>query len=891
MFYPRRLTSSLQRSLLFLLAFYVVPAPLSAQTQPCPTPLADLQVTLCGIDGMLVDLTSYETDLTSSSGSFTYATPGTSGPLPTDLILSEYVEGTGNNKAIEIYNGTGASVNLAAYSIAVYFNGNTVATGNIALSGTLANGATFVVANPSSVAALSSLANLTSGALNFNGNDVVALRKNGVNIDVFGQIGNAANFAVDITYRRKSSVIEGNPNGSAPFVVANEWDAAPVNSFDNIGTHSIMSAGTPGGTIADPTSVMVSNGQVFEVSFVNAATGCTAMGSLTFAIAATDTTVLSSTTCNPADAGMSTQILTNAAGCDSVVIMQVVLETALPIAVCQPITVVLDASGQASITASQLDGGSSATCLPLTLSLDKSSFDCADLKPSTAVDASDLFFSEYVEGSGFTKYLEIFNGTGAAVNLSGYQVLLYANGASTPTSTFSLSGMLANGEVLVLSNSQATAYTGPTVTSAVVNYNGDDAIALVRDGGTVVVDVFGAIGEDPGTQWLVSGISTLDKTLRRKANVSAGRVTTPGFPELAMEWEQFPNNSVDGLGTHQMDGFFAGVPVTLTVTDANGNMASCVANVTVSDPTDACSFLAPTNLVANGDTAFLAPLRWVDNSSNEDGFIIRRFSSFGTEIRDTVPANQTFYYDVVYIFGETVSYTVTAYRQATGESAPSNMATYIMPHGFDLLNLEFACYDPITDELTWVVENTNAQYLPFIWAQWWSNQRDTLYAVPNGFSSFQTINNPQDPNTFGDDNITGVWYWVENLDVEKDEVFSIPLENSCAVARMGHIPAAPKARRIPGLITIQGQASAQDYLASLISVSPNPFQTTVEISADGIEQVASCQVTNLMGQVLMQSTHQLAQPSKLELGNLAPGVYLLHIRAGNVSTTRKIVKE
>ncbi len=33
---------------------------------------------------------------------------------PTELFISEYIEGSSNNKAIEIYNGTGAAVNLAS---------------------------------------------------------------------------------------------------------------------------------------------------------------------------------------------------------------------------------------------------------------------------------------------------------------------------------------------------------------------------------------------------------------------------------------------------------------------------------------------------------------------------------------------------------------------------------------------------------------------------------------------------------------------------------------------------------------------------------------------------------------------------------------------------------
>ena len=42
---------------------------------------------------------------------------------PSDLFFSEYVEGTSNNKALEIFNGTAAPVNLATegYNVQMYF--------------------------------------------------------------------------------------------------------------------------------------------------------------------------------------------------------------------------------------------------------------------------------------------------------------------------------------------------------------------------------------------------------------------------------------------------------------------------------------------------------------------------------------------------------------------------------------------------------------------------------------------------------------------------------------------------------------------------------------------------------------------------------------------------
>ena len=52
--------------------------------------------------------------------------------------------------------------------------------------------------------------------------------------------------------------------------------------------------------------------------------------------------------------------------------------------------------------------------------------------------ATDLFISEYAEGSGYNKYIEIYNGTGSTVDLSNYEVWKISNGGTWPEYTLSL---------------------------------------------------------------------------------------------------------------------------------------------------------------------------------------------------------------------------------------------------------------------------------------------------------------------------------------------------------------------------------------------------------------------------------------------------------------------
>lgn len=71
----------------------------------------------------------------------------------TDLIISEYVEGSSNNKALEFFNGTSQSIDLAAggYSIKTYFNGSISAEQIRNLVGVIPPGGVFVLAHVDAV--------------------------------------------------------------------------------------------------------------------------------------------------------------------------------------------------------------------------------------------------------------------------------------------------------------------------------------------------------------------------------------------------------------------------------------------------------------------------------------------------------------------------------------------------------------------------------------------------------------------------------------------------------------------------------------------------------------------------------------------------------------------
>ncbi|MDO3702727.1 lamin tail domain-containing protein [Micromonospora sp. C28SCA-DRY-2] len=219
----------------------------------------------------------------------------------------------------------------------------------------------------------------------------------------------------------------------------------------------------------------------------------------------------------------------------------------------------------------------------------------------TAASAAptDLFISEYVEGSSNNKAIELYNGTGAAIDLAagGYQLQLYFNGSTTPTN-IPLTGSVPAGDVFVLAHASAAAailaQADQTTTTGL--YNGDDAVVLSR-GGTVL-DSLGQVGVDPGAEWGSGLTSTADNTLRRLANVTAGDTDPADAFDPAAQWAGFATDTFDGLGGHSGGGGPVDAPATLTCGGALVTPAGTAATreVTATDTDDRIVDLAVTSV-------------------------------------------------------------------------------------------------------------------------------------------------------------------------------------------------------------------------------------------------------------------------------------------------------
>ena len=173
---------------------------------------------------------------------------------------------------------------------------------------------------------------------------------------------------------------------------------------------------------------------------------------------------------------------------------------------------------------------------------------------------TDLFFSEYSEGSSNNKYIEIYNGTGSSVDLSNYIIMQNSNGGPWDEYTDVLSGTLADGDVYVIANSSAS----PSILaeadltgSGICFFNGDDARALIKVIGsdTIICDLIGDFPNDPGSGWNVAGVTngTQNHTLVRKNWVNKGNDNwsiSAGTDSMNSEWIVYPQDSIISLGSH-----------------------------------------------------------------------------------------------------------------------------------------------------------------------------------------------------------------------------------------------------------------------------------------------------------------------------------------------------
>ena len=294
-----------------------------------------------------------------------------------------------------------------------------------------------------------------------------------------------------------------------------------------------------------------------------------------------------------------------------------------------------------------------------------------------AQECSELFFSEYVEGSNNNKAVEIYNPTSEAIDLSIYTVRRYSNGSPVYTDEVLLSGSIQAHSTVVVTNGQTDSLWvssggywslpidpalydkgdihGTGLYPTAMYFNGNDALTLEKTTGEVV-DIFGKIGDDPGsngwndipptyyagdefwTSW------TKDHTLIRKNTVTTGISDNPVTFMVNTEWDSIAKNNFDSLGVHRCNCGSSGIdanafqhsivmyPNPSTTQTVNISASERIESVTITNQLGQIVFnevfaTSKKSLAIRGDFltegVYIVTTKFVDNSIYSDKLIVR----------------------------------------------------------------------------------------------------------------------------------------------------------------------------------------------------------------------------------------------------------------------------
>ena len=303
----------------------------------------------------------------------------------------------------------------------------------------------------------------------------------------------------------------------------------------------------------------------------------------------------SSFTCAEEGANTVTLTVTDVNGNVSTCTATVTVENNVaPNVFCQDITVYLDGSGNVGIIADDVNGGSNASCGLASLTVTPDAFDCSNIGPNTvtltAVDNSG-------NSSTCTAVVTVLDTVNPIAVCQDITVQLDANGDVDINSIDIDGGSTDNcgvATVTVDGGQTSTSFDCSdvgtnTVTLTVTDVNGNvstcDAVVTVED--TISPT---AVCQDITIQLSSGGVVSINSV-----DIDGGSTDNCGIASI----------TVDGGSTNMsFDCSQVGAnTITLTVTDVNGNISTCDAEVTVEDtisPTAICQNIT-VQLDANGD--------------------------------------------------------------------------------------------------------------------------------------------------------------------------------------------------------------------------------------------------------------------------------------------------
>lgn len=199
--------------------------------------------------------------------------PGTAYADPaSDLMISVYIEGSSNNKAIELHNPTSSTLQLSDYTVRLYANGNTSPNNTLTLpSQGLAPGEHFVIVNPQANAELTAVGDVAHAVTNYNGDDALTLSRGETVIDSMGQVGfrptdpsawvsdDGTVSMLNMTLTNNTCEVDADPDDAYDPSV--NFAASGIDDFSTLGTVNCWD-GTPPDEDEEPEPELMAIGEV-----------------------------------------------------------------------------------------------------------------------------------------------------------------------------------------------------------------------------------------------------------------------------------------------------------------------------------------------------------------------------------------------------------------------------------------------------------------------------------------------------------------------------------------------------------------------------------------------------------------------------------------------------
>ncbi len=445
-----------------------------------------------------------------------------------DLFISEYIEGTSStnhrNNYIEIYNPTSSSISLENYDLVKYTGKSLVVSNTLPLSGNIPSFGIFLIEDSTENIGVNADISTNNAVIDFTGDDKIALRNSQNIIDLIGKIGDSVDFAKDVTLRRKSDVQSPNTQYNL-----DEWDVYELENIKNINQHVSRCSGTIPEIEVTGNFNAISDDDSSTSTFNNTFFGATNASSgevisKIYTIKNTGNANLNISNIdiigiNASDFTLDNNLITSISPNDSIS-FNIAFQTI--------------SSGIKNATVRIQNDDASENPFQFLIQAE-----------GTGVSASPLLISQYYEGDGNDKWLEITNISETATLANTYYLALFSNDRAenpvgvNPNVKITLP-VLQAGEVVTYRSAlsptkPAYALNGNEITTQICRFNGDDVIIIsTTDNNTCWENKIDIIGNS--TNW------GENKSFVRKYGCNA---SLPNTGYLETDWLVFETSEID----------------------------------------------------------------------------------------------------------------------------------------------------------------------------------------------------------------------------------------------------------------------------------------------------------------------------------------------------------